>query len=146
MIYLDANVFISANLDLGKEGEDARSLLRRVQSGRVRAASSALTFDEIVWIVKKNRTAEASVLAGEAFLNMPGLELIAVDGDLLAEALSVMRRYHLDPRDSIHAASAMNGGADAIVSADRHFDKVKEVGRKEVADALSSTDVASAPN
>ncbi len=69
-------------------------------------------------------------MAGEAFLNMPRLRLVAVNGDLLASTLIIMRKYHLDPRDSIHAASALAEGADTIVSEDKHFDKVTEIKRK----------------
>jgi len=132
LIYLDANVFILANLDTGRRGDSARSLLKDVQSGKLEAVSSALSFDELVWAVKKNRTPEDSVLAGEAFLNMPRLKLGAVNGDLLASALAIMRRYRLDPRDSIHAATALNEGAEIIVSVDKHFDKVGEIRRRDV--------------
>jgi len=132
LIYLDANVFILANLDTGRRGDSARSRLKDVQSGRLEAVSSALSFDELVWAVKKNRTSEDSVLAGEAFLNMPRLKLGAVNGDLLASALAIMRRYRLDPRDSIHAATALNEGAEIIVSVDKHFDRVREIRRRDV--------------
>ena len=135
MIYLDANVFVIANLDTEKLGDDARSLLKDVQTGKLEAASSALSFDEIVWAVKKNRTLEDSIMAGEAFLNMPRLKLVAVNGDLLASTLTIMREYHLNPRDSIHAASAMTEGIDTIVSQDKHFDKLKEIRRKDVSRA-----------
>ena len=48
-----------------------------------------------------------AVASGEAFLNMPRLRLVDVDGNILARALALMRKYQLDPRDSIHAASAL---------------------------------------
>ena len=113
-------------------GDDARSLLKDVQLGKLEAASSALSFDELVWAVKRNRTLEDSVMAGEAFLNMPRLRLVAVNGDLLSAALAIMRKYRLDPRASIHAASALGEEAEVIVSMDRHFDRLKEIRRKGV--------------
>jgi len=121
-----------ANLNTEPAGDDARSLLKDVQLGKLEAASSALSFDELVWAVKKYRTLEESVMAGEAFLNMPRLRLVAVNGDLLSGALAIMRKYRLDPRDSIHAASALSEGAEVIVSMDRHFDRLKEIRRKSV--------------
>ena len=60
---------------------------------------------------------------------MPRLRLVDVDG-ILARALALMRKYQLDPRDSIHAASALTEGAELIISTDRHFDKNKEIRRK----------------
>lgn len=130
MLYLDSNVFIYAALNTEDIGDRARALLRRVEQGEEKASSSALTFDEVVWAVKKYRTLDDAVIAGEAFLNFRGLRLVSVDGDLLALALDLIRRYGLDPRDSIHAASAISGKAEVIVSTDEHFDKVKGLQRK----------------
>lgn len=130
MIYLDSNVFIYATLNTGKIGSVARSLLSKVQKGYVEACSSSLTFDELVWVVKRNRTIEDAISAGEAFLNMPKLKLLDVDGNLLSVALSVMQGYRLNPRDSIHAASAIAERAELMVSEDRDFDVVKEFKRK----------------
>jgi len=132
VIYLDANVFVVANLNAEDLGDRARSLLEDVQVGKVEAASSALTFDELVWAVKKYRTADDSIKAGEAFLNMPKLKLVAANGDILAMALSVMKEYRLEPRDAIHAATAQNEGAQVIVSFDKHFDRLKQFKRKDV--------------
>ena len=91
MIYTDANVFVTASLNTGHEGEKARCFLKGVQTGKTDAASSMLTFDELAWAVKKNRTFEDAVVAGEAFLNMPGLRLVAVNEDLLASAPAIMK-------------------------------------------------------
>ncbi|TLY15369.1 MAG: PIN domain-containing protein [Thaumarchaeota archaeon] len=109
---------------------EARSLLRDVQTGKLEATSSALTFDELVWAVKRNRTSEDAIASGEAFLNMPRLRLVDVDGNILARALALMRKYRLDPRDSIHAASALTEGAELIISTDKHFDKIREIRRR----------------
>jgi len=103
-----------------------------VQQGKEHACSSTLTFDEIAWVVKKNRSIEDAVAAGEAFLNFPNLKLTPVDIDLLAKALEIIKNHRLDPRDSIHAASAISEKADAIISTDRHFDKIRSLHRKSI--------------
>jgi predicted nucleic acid-binding protein len=132
VLYLDANVFVYAALNLEAVGNRARSLLREVQEGKMRAASSALTFDELVWAVKRYRSLEDAATAGEAFLNMPCLKLVDVNGDLLSSALELIRGYQLDPRDSIHAASALSENAETIVSTDEHFDKIKGIRRRSI--------------
>ena len=58
------------------------------------------------------------------------MDIVQVSGDLLSIALELIRRYHLDPRDSIHAASALLERAEVIVLTDKHFDKVKELKRR----------------
>jgi predicted nucleic acid-binding protein len=130
MLYLDSNVFIYAALSVDEIGEKARALLRKVQRGEEQASSSMLTFDELVWAVKKYRTIEDAINAGEAFLNFPNIKLTIVDGELLTLALNLIRKYKLDPRDSIHAATAILEKAEAIISTDPHFDKIKETQRK----------------
>jgi len=130
MLYLDSNVFLYATLNTQEIGNRARNLLKQVQSGKEQASSSALTFDEIMWVVKKYRTLENAIIAGETFLNFPNLKLIPVNEDLLAVALDIIKKYGLDPRDSIHGASAILNKVEAIVSTDEHFDKIKGLYRK----------------
>lgn len=133
MIYLDSNVFIYAVLNSEFVGGEARSILSQVQNGQMKASTSALTFDELIWIVKKNRSPNDSLLAGDAFLNMSGLKLVNVDADILAGAIAIMRKYSLDPRDSIHAASAMIEKAEVVISEDKDFDKIREIKRRGIA-------------
>ena len=130
MLYLDSNVFVYATLNNEELGDRARLLLSRVQQGKERAATSALTFDELVYVVKKHRSREDATSAGEAFLNFPNLKLVAVNGELLALALNLIRKYQLDPRDAIHAATALTAKAKTVVSTDAHFDRIKELKRK----------------
>jgi hypothetical protein len=129
MLYLDSNVFIYAALNTEAYGNKAISLLQKIQQGEEEAVTSVLTFDELFWTVKKHRGIEKAIEAGQAFLNFPNLELIAVDGELVSSALQIIRDFNLDPRDAIHAATAIAEKVDAIVSTDPHFDRLKELKR-----------------
>jgi hypothetical protein len=66
--------------------------LEKVENQSIEACTSSLTFDEVVWIVKKNRSFEDSVSIGEAFLGMEGLHLVDVNQDLLALAISIIEK------------------------------------------------------
>jgi len=132
LLYLDAGVFIYAALSREGIGKRARSLLQKVQDGREEAASCTLAFDEVLWVVGKHRTREDAIAAATAFLSLPNLKLLSVNQDSLFSALSLMRRYSLDPRDAIHASTAIINRCSAIVSADPHFDYVAEVPRKPI--------------
>jgi predicted nucleic acid-binding protein len=126
---LDSNVFIYAALNAEDYGSKARSLLQRIRQGEEQAETSALTIDEILWTIKKHRNLEDALSAGEAFLNFPNLELTWVTGELVGSALTLVRKYHLNTRDAIHAATAIKEKVDYIVSTDPHFDKIKELKR-----------------
>ena len=130
VLYLDANVFIFAALNAEEYGSKAVILLKKIQQGEVQAITSALTFDETFWEVKRNREIEKALEAAEAMLNFPNLEIISVDKEVVSSALQIIRKYHLAPRDAIHAATALMKKVEIIVSTDSHFDKVKELSRK----------------
>ena len=130
MLYLDANVFIFAAINTKEDGDKAVILLKKIQQGEERAITSALTFDEVFWEVKRNRGMEKALETAEAMLNFPNLEIIPADREVVSSALQIIKEYHLAPRDAIHAATAMAEKADAVVSTDAHFDKIKELKRK----------------
>jgi predicted nucleic acid-binding protein len=131
MMYLDTNVFIYAAINTEELGKKARSLLQRVQQGFEKAATSALTFDEVFWSVKKH----SKILAQEtckALLNFPNLEIIPVNREIALSALGIIEMYGLAPIDAIHAATAIAVKAECIVSTDPHFDRIKQVTRKPI--------------
>jgi predicted nucleic acid-binding protein len=130
VLYIDSNVFVYAALNTEKLGDRARSLLSKIQRGKEQAVTSALAFDELVWVVKKHRSMEDAISAGEALLNFPNLKLVVVNGDLLVSALNLIKKYNLDPRDAIHAATALMEKANTFVSTDSHFDRITELKRK----------------
>lgn len=135
LIYLDANVFIYASLDRKSLGERSRSIIREIQEGKILASSSAVSFDEIVWAVRKVKGDALSVEAGEIFLSMPGLAILDVNQTLLSSSLDLIKRYHLKPRDSVHAASAIDSGAEFIVTEDPDFDAITQIKRKPILNA-----------
>ncbi len=130
MIYLDANVFLNAILNREKEGEKARDLIQKIEKGDMTACTSALSFDEVFWSVKKHRDFEKALKATKAFLEIPNLIFLDVNDKIIWLAYNLAEKYRIDPRDAIHLACALNHGVFALVSEDKDFDKVKEIKRK----------------
>ena len=127
MLYLDANIFIFAALNTEEEGAKAVALLNRIQLGEEQAVTSALTFDEVFWEVKKNRGTEKALETAEAMLNFPNLEIASADKEAVYSAIQLIRKYNLAPRDAIHAATAIAEKVDCVITTDAHFGKVKEL-------------------
>ena len=132
MIYLDSNVFIYAALNEEEKGNKSRELIKIIRTGGQRAATSSLTFDEFLWKVKKERGFEAALVAGKAFLELSNLVLLDVTITTISVAYEIIKEYKLDPRDAIHAASAIVNGIQTVVSDDPDFDKVKKLKRKSI--------------
>jgi predicted nucleic acid-binding protein len=130
MIYLDSNIFLIAILETktGK-GDKARALLNKVSKGTQEACTSYLTWDEIIWKVKKLRSQQDALDASKAFLQIPNLQLLEVNGTTIRRATALMETYALNPRDAIHAASAIHMSAE-LLSEDKDFDKVTGLKRK----------------
>lgn len=126
MLYLDANIFIYSIINTKELGESARLLLGKIQKGEEKAITSALTYDEVFWTIKKHNL-DLAFEACEALLNFPNLEIVPATRELALSALQLIRENHLAPRDALHAATAIAGKADFIVSTDRHFERVKVV-------------------
>ena len=129
MLYLDANVFVYAAINTEEVGKRARTLLQKIQQGEEQAATSALTFDEVFWSIKKRKPELASETS-YALLNFPNLEIISADRKLALSALKIINEYNLAPRDALHAATAITAKAEYIVSTDTHFDRIKELIRQ----------------
>ena len=55
MIYIDSNIFIFAALNNEELGDSARVISEEVENGNPEALTSALTFDEVILIVKKEQ-------------------------------------------------------------------------------------------
>jgi predicted nucleic acid-binding protein len=113
----------------------ARAILNGIQLGKLSGGTSSITFDELVWAVRQVKGEDESVLAGELFLNTPHLVILEVGHEILKASLDIIRKHHLRPRDSIHAASALNASAECLVSEDRDYDALASlIPRKSIAD------------
>ncbi len=131
MVYLDANVFLFAILNektvpLAKSSAD---ILEKTVKKEIDASTSFLTWDEVVWNVRKYLGSDIATSEGEKFLKFPNLNFIKIDENIISSAQNLTERYGLKPRDAIHAASAMSHNIGQIITDDPHFDKIKEIKR-----------------
>jgi len=130
MIYLDSNIFIIGALYNDEKGEKAREILKDIKNGRRKAATSALTLDEVFWEIKRHKSKDVAHEVVEAMLMMPNLGFSEVDATVIWKALDAIKKYDLHPRDAIHIACALNHGISTVFSENSDFDKVKEIKRK----------------
>ena len=132
MIYLDANVFLYALLydpSAIPDAEQSRKILTQVSEGNLPAATSVLSWDEIVYVVRKLSGQKAAMEAGERFLVFPHLRILDIDHSTLRKARELATQYGMKPRDAIHAACAIRSGIREFLTDDRDFDRVRELRR-----------------
>ncbi len=132
MKYIDSNVFIYpiiADEKVEKKAKFSRLVLLKIAEGRLEALTSVLTWDEVVWVVRKFLGKEASIDIGEKFLRFPHLKFLPVTLDITLKAQKFIEIYDIKPRDAIHAACALKNNVNEIISYDKDLDKVEEIKR-----------------
>ena len=148
-LYLDTMVFygLLRGLDFS-----ARTLFSQIQSGRITAYTSVLTFDELAYrmilaLIRDNyggsplerlRQQEEKMI-DEFFPRLapplaklrtfPNLVLLNVTASDLPSMDDFIVRYHLRPRDALHLVAIHKCNCFDIVSHDTHFDHVPTICR-----------------
>jgi uncharacterized protein len=132
MPYIDANIFIYPILYAEEQEpkvKQAKKILQRIEHCEIPAYTSTLTWDEVVWVVRKSMGREVAISQGQKLLGFLNLKWIVADENIISQAQGLMNKYNLQPRDSIHVASAINKKIDAIISDDSDIDQVTEIKR-----------------
>ncbi len=132
MKYVDSNVLILAVVDAGSKGNCARTLLDHALKNREPIGTSVLTLDEVAWKIKQYRGLRQAASICRKYLNTSGIHFASVTPDIMKKALDFMETLNTDPRDSIHAATAIAMEAEAIVTDDADFEKFQNVNLKRI--------------
>ena len=128
MYYFDSNVFILPALYEGPKSQEAGDWLKKMVEGEIEVGTSALTLDEVVWIISRESSKEEALKEGERILELPHLKILDVKSEDTVRMINYQRRYEgLKPRDAVHLSIAVRNGIHTIVSDDDDFDGLKEV-------------------
>ena len=151
-IYVDTMVFYV----FLRSDERVRSVIKeffeRIETGKIRAYTSALTFDELAYrlilaLIKdqyggsplehlRNRETEllkefvpVVVPKLQLLYNFPHLQVVEVAPPDVQRMLQNMLDYSLKPRDALHLAAMQRMGCFNLASNDHHFDVVPAIER-----------------
>ena len=127
-MYIDSNIFIFEALDTTELGDNCRRVIARIQNGDINCASSYLTIDEVICVLKKKAGRDAAVRIAKASLSLP-VRWMDVDREIVVRMIEHFSDHEMDPRDSLHLASMRSAGITAILSEDSYFDNVMGINR-----------------
>lgn len=127
MFYLDANLFVIAEVDEGGKGEESRSIIKAMIDKKFDSLTSVLTVDEVVWSIRKTCDIEISLKVGKNMFELQNLKFVNVYPSTVLNSFEFTEKYGLKPRDAIHAASMLENDVNEIVTEDPDFKKVKEI-------------------
>jgi len=130
-MYADAGLFLVPMLYEYRvpAAASAARLLESVARGSRKVSTSTLTWDEVVYVVRRVLGVEDSIAKGAGLLAFPNLTWLRVDLAVLRRAADLYQSLPMRPRDSIHAAAALEAGEREILSEDRVFDRVSGLRR-----------------
>jgi predicted nucleic acid-binding protein len=130
-MYADAGVFLLPVLhtDRVPSASAAARLLESLARGTREVSTSTLTWDEVVYVIRRILGPEDSISKGVELLDFPNLTWLRVDVIVLRRAEDLYRSLPMRPRDAIHAAAALEAGERQILSEDRVFDQVSDLRR-----------------
>ena len=122
-IYVDSNIFISPLIyEHSTQADSSKRVLTAVEKGIVTAYTSTLTWDEVVWVVRRVLGSPDSIQAGEKLLAFPNLRFVATSEEIIRSAQMISSEHGVAPRDAVHLSSALSKGVDFIVSDDSDLD------------------------
>jgi predicted nucleic acid-binding protein len=129
MIYIDSNIFVYAAQSSAPKGEKAIKVIQSIQDGNLQAATSILSFDEAVWILRRNIGENPASIAVKGFFSLPDLTIYDVTKEIFLMSLEIMQKEKLKPRDAIHVATMRVNNITKILTEDSDFDKVQKIKR-----------------
>jgi predicted nucleic acid-binding protein len=107
----------------------SKKILLNVVTGKLKACTSVLTWDEVVYIVKRNFDKKTAVKEGNLLISFPNLHFFSVTERELLQSQAFIEKYNVQPRDALHAACMITNNITEIISYDSDFDAIKEISR-----------------
>jgi hypothetical protein len=124
--YIDANIFIQGIL---REDNKSKEIVLKIANNEFIGVTSVLSWDEVVFIVRKFLGKDIAKREGYKFFRLPNIIFADAKKEIIMKAQKLVEEYDLKPRDAIHAATAINLDINEIISEDDDFDKIKELKR-----------------
>ncbi|MHA1719784.1 MAG: type II toxin-antitoxin system VapC family toxin [Promethearchaeota archaeon] len=126
-VYVDVNIFLNPILYDSKsnpEAARAEEFLKKIVFKDVEAFTSIISWDELVWVVRKLIGRDISIKKGQEFLIFPNLNFIHVTSAVVRKAQDLIKEYNIKPRDAIHVSSALLKNLAEIITFDEDFAKI----------------------
>ena len=130
--FVDTNVFLRyLTKDDPSKYERCRTMFKKALEGEIAISTSGMVIAELIWtllsyykVPKAEVIEKVSVILGTENLFIP-------DKDVLADALVVYARKHIDFIDAYNAVFMKNHGLREIYSYDEDLEMIEDIERKE---------------
>ncbi|MBX3029200.1 MAG: type II toxin-antitoxin system VapC family toxin [Chloroflexi bacterium] len=126
-VFIDTAVFVYATGAEHRFRAPCTEVVHRVETGRLRAATSVEVIQEILHRSRSIGRSESGVRLARATLDAFG-PVLPVTHTVMARVPSLVERYPgLATRDLVHVATCLEEGIDTIVTTDQAMSQIREV-------------------
>jgi len=128
--FIDSNVFFYAKIFDHKYGEACAQVLSKIEKEELDAATSTLVVIELANTLRKYGLSDEvkNVVAALFSLNIHVFEVDSID---VRTTANIFNEFRISPYDCAHAAVMKKAGIVEIISADKDFDKIKWIKRRD---------------
>lgn len=127
LLYLDTNIFLNVLLEENPFVESSYKLLSLIEEGKFSAITSFLTIMEIYRILQKQNKNEEKIEKAIHEISSSAVEIILQDSSDLLYAYQLIKRFKIDPADSIHLSIAMQRKAVFITRDEVLAKRIKNI-------------------
>lgn len=129
-LVIDANVFLNVIFEEKEFLDSSKRLLKLIEQNKFEAYISSVTLSEIIWIVYKEsgykKAKKVSSYLKELF-ELGLIKIVPLNERIVFRMLELIEKYRLSLVDSLVLSTAIDVKADALVTRDESFKKIKEI-------------------
>jgi len=128
--FVDSNVFFYAKIFDREYGDACARVLGKIEKGDLDAVTSTLVVVELANVLRKfGLDDEVKDVVDAVFsLDMRFFEIDPLD---VRTAANIFNEFRVSPYDCVHAAVMKKAGIVDIISADKDFDKIEWIRRRD---------------
>ncbi len=127
--FIDTNIFLySIGRDHPLKSACVR-VIQKIREGKTEGIVSTEIVQEILYRFQSIRQLPTGMNLANDVISICSRILPVTDRDLILAIEILQSRFNMPTRDAFHAATMINNGVREILSADPHFDLIREIKR-----------------
>ncbi len=127
--YVDSNIFFYAKIMDPEYGPSCAEVIQSIHDGRTLAATSTLVALEVANALRKFGLGRDVRDTVDSIFSLR-MQVVSLEQSDLRNAVNTFHKYLISPYDCAHLAMMRRLGAQVLVSADKDFDKIREIKRR----------------
>lgn len=128
--FIDSNIFFYAKIFDREYGDACAGVLGKIEKGELDAVTSTLVIVELANALRKYGLGDEVKDVVDAVFSLD-LRVLEIDSLDVRAATRIFDEFRVSPYDCVHAAVMKKAGIVEIISADKDFDRIDWIRRRD---------------